>query len=159
VIVSGGGQDATIRRWDAATGEPIGDPLTGHTSAVRQVTLMDSSERTILISGSEDGTVRRWDFQTGELLGLPLTAHTAEIRGLTISRLGARRVLVTAAWDASLRIWDPDTGRLLLTVGLDNPAIACASSTTGLISVAVGSAVCAFSTHCPRGPGLEFHVL
>ena len=30
VIVSGG-QDATVRVWDAVTGQPRGEPLTGHT--------------------------------------------------------------------------------------------------------------------------------
>ena len=33
VIVSGG-DDGTVRVWDAATGQPAGPPLTGHTGAV-----------------------------------------------------------------------------------------------------------------------------
>ena len=29
-------RDNTVRVWDAATGQPVGDPLTGHTDAVFQ---------------------------------------------------------------------------------------------------------------------------
>ena len=36
VVVSGGG-DATVRVWDLATGDPVGDPLTGHTGGVTAV--------------------------------------------------------------------------------------------------------------------------
>jgi WD40 repeat protein len=36
VIVSGGA-DGTVRVWEAATGEPVGAPLTGHTGPVFSV--------------------------------------------------------------------------------------------------------------------------
>ena len=35
-IVSGSA-DNTVRLWDAATGQPVGDPLSGHTDAVLSV--------------------------------------------------------------------------------------------------------------------------
>src|SRR5207247_5727720 len=36
-IVSASSGDGTVRRWDTATGKPLGQPLTGHTGAVQGV--------------------------------------------------------------------------------------------------------------------------
>ena len=36
-VVVSGGDDETVRIWDAGTGQPIGDPLTGHTRSVAAV--------------------------------------------------------------------------------------------------------------------------
>src|SRR5512144_3010767 len=30
-LIAAAGEDGTVRRWDAATGDPVGDALTGHT--------------------------------------------------------------------------------------------------------------------------------
>jgi WD40 repeat protein len=35
-LIVSGADDRTVRRWDAATGEAVGDPLTGHTGLVRR---------------------------------------------------------------------------------------------------------------------------
>jgi WD40 repeat protein len=47
-----------VRLWDADTGQPIGDPLTGHTDAVSSVAFSPDGQR--LLSGSYDNTVRLW---------------------------------------------------------------------------------------------------
>ena len=61
VIVSAG-DDGTLRRWDAASGEPIGEPLTGHTGGVRAVaTARLDDGRTVIVSTGDDGMLRRWD--------------------------------------------------------------------------------------------------
>ncbi len=56
-IASGSG-DNTVRLWDADTGQPIGDPLTGHTDAVISVAFSPDGNR--IASGSDDNTVRLW---------------------------------------------------------------------------------------------------
>jgi WD40 repeat protein len=56
-IVSGS-WDNTLRLWDADTGQPIGQPLTGHTNVVFSVTLSPDGER--IVSGSGDETLRLW---------------------------------------------------------------------------------------------------
>ncbi|MYV38991.1 hypothetical protein GT030_08920, partial [Streptomyces sp. SID1328] len=58
--------DKTIRLWDLTTGQPIGQPLTGHTDVVLSVacTLLDGTP--IAVTGSSDRTVRLWDLTTGQ---------------------------------------------------------------------------------------------
>jgi WD40 repeat protein len=53
-----GSDDGTVRLWDATTGQPIGQPLTGHTDKVNSIAY--SPEGTRLATGSDDKTVRLW---------------------------------------------------------------------------------------------------
>ena len=65
-IASGSG-DKTVRVWDAATGQPVGQPLTGHTDGVTSVAFSPDGKR--IVSGSDDKTVRVWDAATGQPIG------------------------------------------------------------------------------------------
>ena len=47
-----------MRLWDAVTGIPVGEPLTGHTSFVSSVAF--SPDGTRIVSGSDDNTLRLW---------------------------------------------------------------------------------------------------
>jgi WD40 repeat protein len=51
--------DGTVRLWDVATHQQIGNPLTGHTGTVLSVAF--SPGGTTLASGSADDTVRLWN--------------------------------------------------------------------------------------------------
>ena len=55
--LASGGCDDTVRLWDAATGKPVGDPLTGHTSWVSSVAFSPDGTR---IASGGDKTVRLW---------------------------------------------------------------------------------------------------
>ena len=58
-LVSVGGEgDATIRLWDAATGEPVGQPMTGHANEVSSLAFSPDGNR--IVSGSWDETIRLW---------------------------------------------------------------------------------------------------
>ena len=77
-----------MRLWDAATGQPVGQPLTGHTDAVTSVAF--SPDGTRIASGSCDNTVRVWDAATGQPVGQPLTGHTDAVYSVAFSPDGTR---------------------------------------------------------------------
>ena len=92
--------DKTLRLWDAATGAPIGAPMTHEGSVMARV--FDKDERRIL-SWSDDQTLRLWDAATGAAIGAPMM-HEGPVRGAQFDR-DERRIL---SWsqDYTLRIWD-----------------------------------------------------
>ena len=102
-----GGDDGTVRVWDARTGEPL-HQLTGHTGWVCSVAW--SPDGTRLLTGSDDGTVRIWDARTGEPLH-QLTGHTGWVRAVAWSPDGTR--LLTGSDDGTVRIWDARTAQPL----------------------------------------------
>jgi WD40 repeat protein/serine/threonine protein kinase/cytochrome c-type biogenesis protein CcmH/NrfG len=61
--------DHTAQRWDAETGQPLGEPLQ-HAGPVKDAAF--SADGKIIITASADGTARLWDARTGKALGKPL---------------------------------------------------------------------------------------
>jgi WD40 repeat protein len=96
-----------VRIWDAATGKPIGQPLTGHLSAVFGVAYSPDGKR--MVSGSNDTTVRIWDVETGQAIGQPLTGHALLVCGVAFSPDGKR--IVSGSFDNTLLLWDAVTGK------------------------------------------------
>lgn len=58
-MILSGSDEKTIRRWNAATSEEIGEPLWGRTSWVHTVALNPSGD--MIVSGAYDNTIRRWN--------------------------------------------------------------------------------------------------
>src|SRR2546427_1302 len=81
--LAAGGYDGTVRRWEAPTGKPIGQPLTGHTGGV--TSLAFSPDGSKIASAGTDGTVRLWQASTGKPIGQPLTGHTGGVTSLAFS--------------------------------------------------------------------------
>ena len=72
-----GSYSQMARLWDAATGQPIGPPLT-HKGAVDAVAFRPDGKT--LVTGSADGTARLWDAATGQPIGEPLTHQGRSLR-------------------------------------------------------------------------------
>ncbi|MFJ1753311.1 WD40 repeat domain-containing protein [Kitasatospora sp. NPDC088134] len=106
--------DGTLRRWDAATGAPLGAPLTGHTGPVHAVALGTPSGRPAALSGGYDA-LRRWDLATGEQLGEALVdpdPAAATITRATRAQDGGLLAVTSPGHDAArpMRVWDAATG-------------------------------------------------
>jgi WD40 repeat protein len=69
--------DKTARLWDAETGKPIGEPLTGHADAVLSAAFSPDGKR--IVTASWDKTARLWDTETGKPIGEPLTGHAGPV--------------------------------------------------------------------------------
>jgi WD40 repeat protein len=106
-IVSGG-EDSTVRRWNATTGKPIGQPFRGHTSGVYFVAFSPDGQQ--IVSGSWDNTVRRWDATTGKPVGQPLRGHRNELTSVAVSRDGKQIASGSTEYD-TVRLWDTTTGK------------------------------------------------
>ena len=82
-LLASAGSDGTVRLWNPDTGQPIGEPLTGHTDAVTGVAFSPDGHR--LASAGSDGTVRLWNPDTGQPIGEPLNGHTGAVIGVAFS--------------------------------------------------------------------------
>lgn len=105
-IVSGS-DDKTLRRWDARTGQLIGQPMRGHQKSIASVAVSPDGRR--IVSGGFDNTLRLWDAQTGKTLGQPMRGHENIVRSVAFSPDGKR--IVSGGFDNTLRLWDAQTGR------------------------------------------------
>ena len=76
-MLASGGDDGTVRLWEAGSGSRAGDPA-GHTGGVRGVAL--SADGRLLASGGLDGMVRLWEARARRLAGHPPGAHRPGLR-------------------------------------------------------------------------------
>jgi WD40 repeat protein len=115
-MLASGSSDGTVRRWNATTGTPIGDPMTGHTGPVIALVTLSSPDGSMLASASNDGTIRRWNATTGTPVGDPMTGHTGSVTALAVWSSPDGAVLASAGADGTIRLWNASTGELLQLV-------------------------------------------
>ena len=93
--VATGTRDGTVRRRDAMTGEPVGQPLV-HSGQVLSMAFSPGMPL-LLATGGSDKSVRVWDLATGTLIGQPIpqpdlvnsVAFSADGRRLLVATDGA----------------------------------------------------------------------
>ncbi|MFE6925910.1 toll/interleukin-1 receptor domain-containing protein, partial [Nocardia sp. NPDC057663] len=105
-VVSAGSDD-TVRLWDTATGQLVGDPITAHQNEVTSVAF--SPDGRYIVSGGGDGTLRLRDADTGQPTGEPLNGHQGQVTGVAFSPDGRR--IVSGGMDGTVRRWDAATGQ------------------------------------------------
>ncbi len=103
-LASGYG-NGTIILWDMATRQPIGQPLTGHTSGVTSIVF--SPDGKTFASSSNDGTIIIWDTATRRPIGQPLTKHTEQVNSVAFSPDG--KTLASGSNDNTVILWDAVT--------------------------------------------------
>ena len=97
--LASGGEDGTVRLWDAATGT-LKNTLIGHTSDVLSVAF--SLDGTTLASASSDGTVRLWGAATGTSKST-LIGHTGDV--LSVAFSPDSTTLASASNDGTVLLW------------------------------------------------------
>ncbi len=109
-IVSGG-EDHTLRVWDAATGKAV-VTLTGHRGPGWVTGCTFAPDDSYILSAGDDATLRMWDPVSGRELAT-LAGHSA-VTAYAIAPDGS--FILSASRDATLRVWDPGTGRERVTL-------------------------------------------
>ena len=98
--IASGGSDKTVRLWDAATGQPVGQPMRPD-GAVLSVAF--SPDGTRIASGGWDKTVRLWDAANGQPVGPPMR-HDDTVTSVAFSPDGTR--IASGSNDKTIRVWD-----------------------------------------------------
>jgi WD40 repeat protein len=102
------------RLWDAATGQPIGQPLRHFApSTIRAVTFSPDGKTLLTGGGDGSGAARLWDAATGKPRGEPLP-HPDPVRAVAFSPDG--RTVLTGSCHRGMgtgaaRLWDATTGQ------------------------------------------------
>lgn len=125
-----GGEDGTVRRWNATTAAPIASvPSGGPVNAIA----FDHSGRLLAVGGT-DGIVRLWDATTGQFRGT-LIGHAA-VNAVAFSHDDA--TIATGNADGTLTLWSAATHRVRTTVVAHHETVHAVAFSPTAATVATG---------------------
>ncbi|KAG8781467.1 hypothetical protein FRC12_021874 [Ceratobasidium sp. 428] len=102
-LLASGSVDSTIRFWDPASGEQIGQPLRVHiTSAM--VAGFSPDSRYLASSSNLQDSIRIWDTETMQMCGEPLPSYRSSVMDAAFTSAG--NCLVSVYKDGAVKIWD-----------------------------------------------------
>src|SRR5262249_789134 len=101
--LASGGNDRTVRVWDAATGQEL-RALRGHGGVVWMLGFSPDGTR---LATSGDGGVKVWNVTTG---ALNVKGHTDSVHSVAFSPDGTRLVSGSHR-DGTVTVWDAATGQ------------------------------------------------
>ncbi len=107
-----GGDDGTVRLWDAKAGKPSGTPLAGHSGPILAVAI--SPDGSAILTGSADKSARLISRSDGKFIRA-LAGHNAAVRGVAFSKRGDR--IATADARGGLKVWETTTGLGVIAFG------------------------------------------
>jgi WD40 repeat protein len=130
-----------VYRWDAATGEAMGAPLTGHRICVKAVTCMALPDGTTLIASEDEaGVILRWDALSGEPFGRPIQGPgQVNMQLVSLPLPDGRVILASLDMKGTLSRWDAVTGEPIGPLLQPGPEtfLACATAAGhGLLFIA-----------------------
>jgi WD40 repeat protein len=107
--LASGGDDGTVRVWDAVSGVAVGEPLRGHEGGVRSVALNADGSR--VVSGGLDATVRVWDVASGVEVWEPLRGHDKGVYLVAVSEDGAN--IFSGSFGGTALVWNTTGGTVV----------------------------------------------
>ncbi len=114
-----GCHDGKVRLWQAATGQPEGEPLV-HPGPVHALAIHPSGE--LLLTGCADGQARLWEIPSGKPVRAPLVHYqvTGPVKAwpwqtgiLSVAFSPDGQTFATAGRDGKVQLWETATGRNL----------------------------------------------
>jgi WD40 repeat protein len=117
--VACGNTNGQIILWDIESAQPLGTPLTGHSSEV--TSLAFSADGSILASGDYDRRLILWDVSTLQMIGLPLSAPDRHVDFRVLIVPGINSIVfspdgltITAGYaNKDINRWLIETGELI----------------------------------------------
>lgn len=126
IIASAGGEDRTVRLWDAQTKQQICS-FSSHEEQVNSVAF--SHDGKTLASASGDQTVKLWDVAT-RTEAATLKGHGDMVWSVAFSP--DSKTIATGSYDKTAKLWDVVSGKELATLeGFTSPVDALAFSPDG----------------------------
>ncbi|KAJ7945777.1 WD40 repeat [Quillaja saponaria] len=122
-----GGQDRTVKLWDANTGS-LSSTLFGCLGSVLDLTITHDNRSVIAASSSNNLLV--WDVNSGRVRHT-LTGHTDKVCSVDVSKISSRHV-VSAAYDRTIKVWDLQKGYCINTIIFHSNCNAICFSMDGL---------------------------
>lgn len=96
--------DRTVRVWDVATGQLVGNPMKHDYRITTAIFSPDGK----FVATASDRYARVWDAETGVSVGQPM-AHDRQVNTVSFRKDG--QVLLTASDDGTARLWNAADGK------------------------------------------------